>query len=627
MVFHQTNPNRAGSIAEFKTRCEIDSPSSSITPIHISSVEDYENALIDAIDAGIDDPAGYLEEHYLVPRRDLAKSNLLSLLPEKKPEMLSSLTEQLGREANEFDIEKARKILWTKTIGPLYASVAAFYEARSTYEHRFLDNNGSDYSGPFSQELKDEDPDLINLHSDKANAFRSARFHLDSIISAESLAITPIALTADPKVYYPKSVTDEMLKFAEFASELAKGPEAHIFRVSNPGQRRMFYRFLRNSCETVLDYFRAHPELEASDEIRKIREDLFQASKTWARQDGFEDIKGNVESIGAMSMLAQHSHHFRVDNPDVERQFIDPAKTEVLARYIRDGLTLIREGRYSDADKHFRNAALLQECALKFSEGSTYFLGRVDPESISIAIEQAASRSWFKTDGTVAPSFAALPKGFDLSNLTGELREKTARLVDDFLREVVLIQAEEWIHAWQHAYGGSVSQRGALLEAESDLGIRLSKQGDAFEIDVAEVFREHRIPLSDTYLSRYGRNKARIRLNGIQTDQEGERIKALIAKLDVEELVTIGLDNRTGISIRVDRNLDPYNTISERHLGLMRTQDNTWRISPLAPGDRAGNALFLRNPTSGYWEKVNAQRDVPPESQIRVGPYFEITLP
>jgi len=262
-----------------------------------------------------------------------------------------------------------------------------------------------------------------------------------------------------------------------------------------------------------------------------------------------EDLEGSLMSIDSsldQSLGGDSSLHSRDPVADRRRLTVRPNQARVLGSYIREGLERLREALslfepakaadeppaadaeldrgaalrqyhlFQEVCRHFSNEAALRACGFSFSEGNVFQLKDLSPREVSKTLTRIAERSWFLRGHTVQPSYGWLPDNFSFEQASAQ----ELSMAREFLREVCLVYAEEWIHAYQHALGQNVSRKGVFFR-----GL------DALEYDVAQYLREQRIEMSKNYRARYEREVELEKVKGIQTLGEIKKISERLAAL------------------------------------------------------------------------------------------------
>lgn len=150
-------------------------------------------------------------------------------------------------------------------------------------------------------------------------------------------------------------------------------------------------------------------------------------------------------------------------------------KANVLQNQISQALSLIREGKYSEAIEHLRDPHTLEMLGYTFEENHCFGLNEITPEAIINNLEQIFRDSWFKVDRKqVYPSFGVLNPGLAPQN------QEEYELLNHWHKEVALVYAEEYTHALQDLLGGCVSRKAALLSTpdhEADVALFFHEQG------------------------------------------------------------------------------------------------------------------------------------------------------
>ena len=188
--------------------------------------------------------------------------------------------------------------------------------------------------------------------------------------------------------------------------------------------------------------------------------------------------------------------------------------------YVRAGLKLLAERKYDQAKSHFSDITVLQRCfpdaIISHEDNHVHWLCALDAESVVHKVTEIACDSWFKcSDGKhlyINPSFGYLRDGLVPRN------EQEKENLQHFHREIALIYAEEFIHAFQTASDQLISRHAIFLNSF-----------EAHEHDVAMLFRDYGVPISALFTARYERNRALEEAEGIQTPNETKLISDNLA--------------------------------------------------------------------------------------------------
>jgi hypothetical protein len=353
-----------------------------------------------------------------------------------------------------------------------------------------------------------------------------------------------------------------------------------------------------------------------------------------------QSISEHARSIGHGNAGLKSVSFRRPD--DLERSELQalPEQAQLLGVHISQGLNLIRAGNYESAVSHFSRADVLKTCGFSLGEGN-YFHKRLDTlngSDLNALITDVAMRSWFMHDSkTVIPSFATVEKA------SGELTERERRNLREFNRELCLIYAEEWTHAFQHAMGTLVSQKGELIQ---NLPIR---DANSFsEFDVAEFMSEQRIPLSPTFMDRYGRDHVHEMLRNYSTKAEQNEIRSALALANVGEAIIIGRDplqyhalerdqaaHLRTVTLQTPTNDLPIPQIGVRdafmdrqianaHVRLAPQGDGTYMVEPVSTDP--SHRIFTRD-THRIWRELSEPQAIQAGTAVRLGTSFEFKLP
>lgn len=333
----------------------------------------------------------------------------------------------------------------------------------------------------------------------------------------------------------------------------------------------------------------------------------------------------------------QHSLFARAPS-DAEYITGNKIHAEALGAYIKDGLELIRNGDYAKARMHFTQVKALERCGFKLEENRVLYseaeeiTGKIAYDLLS----EVAFNSWFMHEqNLVYPSFGELTKK------DGQPTEEEQKIINDFNREVVLIYAEEWVHAYQALLNGCISKKAELYSA-----LPRTSQGNPLfnfeEIDVAQFFKEQNVPLSQAFLERYERDKAILLLKHYSSDAEKKLFRDSLILADLNKRIFIGLDtsldntcfgrneghNYISIAKRADipEELQP---LRAKHIEE-QIKENPLIITPLGSGKYEVRPLFghtFRRDNYGIWRVMQKVQELSSGTTLRLGPSFEFTLP
>ena len=352
------------------------------------------------------------------------------------------------------------------------------------------------------------------------------------------------------------------------------------------------------------------------------------------------------------------------DLNSMERQ-VTVAQAQFLGLHIKEGLNHIATENYAAAIAHFENASVLQACGFTLGEGNVF--GRKVPEVtgaiIHEVLEDVAARSWFFPGSrTVQPSFGFIHKATwgeapqsveelsvdilrsmdNIRRLREEaspaLTEKETALLKEFNREICLIYAEEWTHAYQHALGMLVSKKGALLNSLP----QSLRYAPLEEFDVREFFGERKVPLSPMYTARYGRDEAHDILRSYATREEKTAIRSLLALADVGETLSFGsgvsgrarsgtytISTEVPEELTLEQQLCRTKYLTEQirpdHLKITPKGAGQYEVAPTAPYSTDGKVFMLDR--YRIWRPVYQTQEFPAGTRIRIGTSFEFKLP
>ena len=171
-------------------------------------------------------------------------------------------------------------------------------------------------------------------------------------------------------------------------------------------------------------------------------------------------------------------------------------RREILEKFIREGLTLIKEGSYKEAITHFENREMADTLGFHYEVSPLEAVVRkpiTQIEEIKGVVDFCAVNSYFdfgfKAQGT-KPQIALSSMYFP-EQILGSIKPE---IMTRLLHNVALIHAEEWIHSLQ-------KEKGPLAG---------SVDGD---IDVALFLFNHGVPQTDEFLARNGRAEV---INGLK---------------------------------------------------------------------------------------------------------------
>lgn len=335
-----------------------------------------------------------------------------------------------------------------------------------------------------------------------------------------------------------------------------------------------------------------------------------------------EKLKGREMSVGEFTV--QHDRTCFLRNPDVDfddKLKVSPKQAAILGVHIREGLKLIREEKYEEAISHFSNESVLKFCGFRFEQNNVMGINELTPKRVYEALQFVAMRSWFKPGSlTVYPSYACLNPDVFPKN------DEERQLLRDFQREVCLVYAEETTHAYQLALGRNVSKKGELISGSN-----------AHEVDVAQLFREQRVPMSHLYLAeRYEEREIVLkRLEGYQTKEHVAEIKGLLAALPPGESLVVGRnplrngakEGQHGYKIKVTDNVaEEFGLLSRSHVTITKQHDGRYKIEDGLDGIKSSKGFYSTD-ECGIWRKRRGWQICDSGSLVRLGKYFQIQLP
>jgi len=161
---------------------------------------------------------------------------------------------------------------------------------------------------------------------------------------------------------------------------------------------------------------------------------------------------------------------------DPGKLFPEQQKTGELEEFVLQGEELIKTGKYSEAKRHFKNPERAKKFGIEVEPDPREFIipKDLEPHKIPRVANEVACNSWhMRQEKRIILSDISCP---------GQV------LPEKLNHEIVLIYLEEWLHCLQDQKGG----------------VPLAGYNDS-EIDVAAYMIKHRIPLTPTFLNRYGR--------------------------------------------------------------------------------------------------------------------------
>ena len=302
-------------------------------------------------------------------------------------------------------------------------------------------------------------------------------------------------------------------------------------------------------------------------------------------------------------------------------------KANVLQNQISQALSLIREGKYSEAIEHLRDPHTLEMLGYTFAENHCFGLTEITHEAIIKNLKKISRDSWFKIDQKqVYPSFGVLHPGLAPQN------QEEHELLNHWHKEVALVYAEEYTHALQDLLGGCVSRKAALLSTPDH------------EADVALFFHEQGVKLSyDFVKNRYSERGDALELaNGFQSAQQQEIFTKALADMPLGALLYVGRDTDN----LTDKNNQKHNfsisqykheaddqifagkcrhalrQLKEVELTIRKNRDGSFDVAPFA--DKAAT-LFVPD-ASGYYYRATKPVTLEPGTPIYIGRAFKFVL-
>jgi len=188
-----------------------------------------------------------------------------------------------------------------------------------------------------------------------------------------------------------------------------------------------------------------------------------------------------------------------ISDPEAAQPLAQPLPTpessprpspEVIAHfkaYILQGGQMIKDGKYTEALQHFRNKAEFAKTGRHIFPATAVYVHEIPgPEDYASLIYNIASNTFHQDWKSIELSGVYY---FDMKS-NDPPRELTLTLPPQLQHEICLMYMEEWLHILQNLQGKPLA-------------------GEAFdEVDVAAYMEENGIPLTTSFLSRYGRAKA-----------------------------------------------------------------------------------------------------------------------
>ncbi len=384
-----------------------------------------------------------------------------------------------------------------------------------------------------------------------------------------------------------------------------------------PGRR------LRLGLEGPIVEVPAAPLQDERNNMVKLLQSILNAPRP--PRDYSMELRGHELPIGDFSIAHDRSCFMR--NPELDfgsRMIVTPVQAAVLGQHIREGGKLIREERYEEAINHFEKSHVLKYCGFEFDRNNYFGLSKLTGEAATYVLDWVASRSWFiPGQKKVYPSFADIPREL----VPKDEREKG--ILHDFRRELCEIYAEEWLHAYQLALGGvPVSKKGELIRGYQKL-----------EVDVAQFFKEQRIPLSHNFLARrYAEREIQLKkLDGFQTEEQVQEISALISALAPGSSLRIGRsDFKRPDKEKVDSQFyqigfegkipEDYLSLSRAHATITKLHDGRFEIEDGVNGAPSRKGIYAPD-SYAIWRKVSGSQICEAGTPVRLGRYFQFFLP
>lgn len=313
-----------------------------------------------------------------------------------------------------------------------------------------------------------------------------------------------------------------------------------------------------------------------------------------------------AENLGAVSENQLHS-------PEIQRK--------ILELHITKGIELITQNRFSEAIQHFSNVEILVPLGYTFEVNNHIGLNSLDENAVRENIEFVASRSWFNhNQKQVYPSLGILTREITPKNEIEKIRLR------HWQRELSLIYAEEWTHALQHASGGLISKKGAILTA----------MGCGNEADVAIFFHEHGQPLSYHFIKgRYDERAYAFQLiQGVQSPSEQNDLRSLYQRLSPGSSIYIGSapspKNNGDAAFKIGGVVDHSpNAHILRSRAISRFRENEAILTKLSSGalriESVGRHLFVPEETGRYYE-LQGSTNLEPGSPFYLGACFRFEV-
>lgn len=191
-------------------------------------------------------------------------------------------------------------------------------------------------------------------------------------------------------------------------------------------------------------------------------------------------LNGTTVITGQRAELEGFSDHVAA------KQVVEPEARQHegrLAAYIDQGLELIRQGKFEDAQTHFRDSGQARDLGVNLSSGRSRPVNRLmTDEDVIREAREVGANSWH-TYGTVM-----IGEYYPITSTTFEEHPELydPKFVHKFKYEMALTHAEEWLHDLQDKSGKPLTENAADDEA-----------------DVAAYFYKHGLTLSADFLTRY----------------------------------------------------------------------------------------------------------------------------
>ena len=307
----------------------------------------------------------------------------------------------------------------------------------------------------------------------------------------------------------------------------------------------------------------------------------------------------------------------------VERGRAEEIGIGILEFHIIEGIKLIAAGKHTEAIKHFSEVDLLESLGYTFEQNNVIGLRAINESEIIGNIEFVASRSWFRAnEKMVYPSLGVLHP--DLVPTNAHEKE----LLYKWKMELALLYAEEWTHALQHASGGMVCRKAAILK---NLGL-------GNEADVAVYFHENGQPLSYHFVKvRYAeRAKGLILSHGAQSKDDEKSVceafralpfggRLIIGRApialrsgDVPVQLQCGTNNELKPEVQTLRN-QAISAMEKNAIAITKLPSAKIELTSLAPGNFASDLKWFFNP-------LNDSVVVEPATSFYVGNWLRFSI-